>query len=167
MPATLDQVMELLDGVEPEYEQAQELGPGIAPLLEALIEGEHAPTFAPRAIYLAGLIGGDEAARIVYKAIRSPNREYRLQAAATARNLPPKSASPVLHEALGDRDLSVRKFALDSIGSLPTLPSELAERIGTMAQSDDAALLRDMSRRVLAGTYSAFHEEDGEAPPGN
>jgi hypothetical protein len=60
MPVTMEQVREKLEPIEPGYIEATMFGPDAMPFLEQLANGGD-PMFAPRAVHLASLIGGDGA----------------------------------------------------------------------------------------------------------
>src|SRR5688500_13669650 len=77
-----------LEPEEPNYKAAAaDLGPEALPILEALVVGSD-PLLASKAAYLASLIPGDEAARVLETASRSDHPTVRVAAAAGLQKRP-------------------------------------------------------------------------------
>jgi HEAT repeat protein len=148
MPVTMEQVREKLEPIEPDFRDAVRLGPAALPFLEQLANGAD-PQFAPRAVYLASLIGGDRSVRILLKAASSPVTIMRVQAAAAARNLPGGKAENILLKSLKDSDSGVRNVALKSIKAISAMPASIKEQIKTLSWSDPEQFIRDFSTDVL------------------
>ncbi|OGB25973.1 MAG: hypothetical protein A3I66_09790 [Burkholderiales bacterium RIFCSPLOWO2_02_FULL_57_36] len=144
----MEQVREKLERIEPDYTEAATLGPDAMPFLEQLVNSDD-PLFAPRAVHLASLIGGDNAVRLLLNAVRSPVTIIRVQAAAAARNLPNQDAESILLKALDDADSGVRNFALKSIKSMAAMPVAIQEKIRILSTSDPEQFIRESSSDLL------------------
>src|SRR4051794_40817028 len=146
MPVTMEQVREKLEPVEPDYTEAATLGPDAMPFLEQLAANDADPLFAPRAVHLASLIGGDHAFRVLLNAAHSQVTIMRVQAAAAARNLSNQDAEYILLKALDDSDFSVRNFAIKSIramGAMGVIPVAIQGKIKTLSISDPEQFIRE------------------------
>jgi HEAT repeat protein len=148
MPVTMEQVREKLEPIEPDYTEAATLGPDAMPFLEQLANDADL-LFAPRAVHLASLIGGDNAVRLLLNAVRSPVVIMRVQAAAAARNLPKEDAENILLKALDDSDSGVRNFALKSIRAMGAMPVAIQKKIKTLSTSDPEQFIRESSSDLL------------------
>lgn len=151
MSVTMEQVLEQLTPIEPDYEGAAKLGRDAMPHLEQLAASNDL-ILAPRAVHLAGLIGGDSAPRLLFKAANSLFAEVRVQAAAGARNLPNEAATQILLKALDDSDFGVRNLALKSTKSLSkkgNLPEVLQKKILALSKSDPEQFIRESSNDLL------------------
>jgi HEAT repeat protein len=151
MPVTMEQVRGKLEPIEPDYTEASKLGPDAMPFLEQLANSGDL-IFAPRAVYLASLIGGDKAVRILLSAARSPVTIIRVQAAAAARNLPKEKTEDILLKALDDSDFGVRNVALKSIKALsPTaaMSEAIQKKITALSKSDPEQFIRESSNDLL------------------
>jgi HEAT repeat protein len=103
-------------------------------------------------VYLASLIGGDKAVRILLSAARSPVTIIRVQAAAAARNLPKEKTENILLKALDDSDFGVRNVALKSIKALsPTaaMSEAIQKKITALSKSDPEQFIRESSNDLL------------------
>ena len=154
MPISFEQVREQLTPMEPNYSVAARLGNEALPHLERIATGKDL-VIAPRAVYLAALIGGADAAPILLKAASSSSSALRIQAAANVKNLPNKTATEILLKALSDADPGVRKYALKSVKTLYTkiiLPESIHEKVIAISNSDDSQLLKESSIKILERT---------------
>lgn len=114
MPVDMEKVKAALNPEEPDYPKAaQELGADALPHLEKLVGGSET-LLAAKAAYLAGLIGGADAAAAVAKAARSSHPTVRIAAAAAATNLPAAQSDTVLLQLVDDADPGVQKVAVRS-----------------------------------------------------
>jgi HEAT repeat protein len=145
MPVTMEQVRAFLDPEEPDYEQAEQLGPEALPHLEELV-GETDALLASKAVYTASLIEHSHSADILRKAAASDRAEVRSAAAGGASNLSPSAASDVLEPLLNDRDVSVRKVALKSVPE--EAPSGLQATIQSLSEADSNPAIRELSSQV-------------------
>jgi HEAT repeat protein len=124
-----EQVREILEAEEPDYERAASLGPGILPQLETLVNGPDVG-LAAKAASLAGLVAREESVPVLEQAARRQERVVRVAAAAATRHMPPSTVTPVLRTLLEDGDEGVRRMALKSVGDDP--PQELRERVAQL-----------------------------------
>lgn len=146
MPLTIHQVRAALYPEEPDYKRASRLGPEALVYLENIL-GEGDPMLAPKATYLASLIRGTRSVAVVSQAARSERPSLRVAAAAAARNLSEPSASGILVSLLNDKDVGVRKTALNSVSVKPT--SELRKKIQSLGNSDQDRAIRVLSNQVI------------------
>lgn len=148
MSVTMQQVRERLDAIEPDYVEAATLGPAALPYLEEIAQSA-TDRLAPRAVYLASLIGGDRAARLLLAAISSPITAVRFQAAASAGDLPKEQAEKILLKALDDTDFGVRHVAVKSVRATPAIPPAIQKRLETLSKSDPREFIRKHSSELL------------------
>ena len=125
----MQQLLDILEAEEPDYEQAARLGPEVLPLLETLINGPDVG-LAAKAASLAGLIAGTDSASLLAQAAGREDRVVRAAAAAATRHLPEGTATPVLRTLLADQDEGVRRTALRAVGGSP--PEELRETVAQL-----------------------------------
>jgi HEAT repeat protein len=147
----MEQVRAKLELIEPDYAEAAKLGPEAIPFLEQLAKGTDI-LLATRAVYLASLIGGRRAARLLLDAATSPVPEIRVQAAAGAQNLPEEKAEKILLEALGDSDFGVRNVALKSTKLISTkgnLSESIQQKVKALSKSDPEQFIREFSNGLL------------------
>lgn len=148
MQVTMEQVRETLELIEPDYVDAAMLGEEAMPFIDQLANGSD-PMLAPRAVHLAGLIGGDHAVRVIRKATDSRDPIMRVQAAAVARYLPQDAAEDILLSLLDDTDAGVRSFTLKTIKVMTVLPGAVQTKIKTLSTSDPEPFIRESSDEVL------------------
>jgi HEAT repeat protein len=151
MTITMEEVRAQLTPMEPDYTEAIKLGPEALPHLEILAESNDL-IIAPRAVYLASLIGGEIAERILLKAAKNPSSSVRVQAAGGARNLRSETATRIFMINLEDSYFGVRNIALKSIKvvfSGKKLPDTLQSKITTMSKLDPEQFLRESSGKIL------------------
>ena len=151
MSVTMEQVLEQLTPIEPDYEEAVKLGRDAMPHLEQLVASNDL-ILAPRAVHLAGLIGGDKAVRILLSAARSPVTIIRVHAASAARNLPKEKREDILLKTLDDSDFKVRNVALKSIKALSpaaAMSEALQKKITALSKSDPEQFIRESSNDLL------------------
>jgi HEAT repeat protein len=147
MPLTLKQVRQVLLPEEPNYAAAARLGPELLPHLRTLISGADA-MLASKAAYLAGLIDDDRAVEVLSDAASSPSPLVRVAAASGVRNLRRPAASRVLMALLSDRDIGVRKFAINSASTRSN--AALLAKISDLSRRDPAPVIRSVASRVLS-----------------
>jgi len=151
MAVTFEQVRAQLTPVEPNYVVAARLGIEALPHLEQIAAGKDL-VIAPRAVYLAGLIGGASASKILLEAAASSFVALRIQAVANIKNLPREIAAEILMKSLSDRDPGVRKYALKSVKNFYTkilLPGIIQEKITAISNSDESQFLKESSIEIL------------------
>lgn len=145
---SMEDVRTFLDPDEPDYAAAAlALGPDAQPDLAELAAGDD-PMMASKAVYLAGLIGGDEAPAILTRAAEHPDATVRVSTAATVRNLEGDAALQLGQRLLRDDDVGVRKVAVRSAGQIDS--SNVRARLQEVAQADP-----DERIRSLAGELDA------------
>lgn len=143
MAVTMEEVRAELERDEPNYARAAGLGPDALPHVEELARSDDT-MLATKAVYLAGLIQDDRAAKLLAEAAEAEEPRVRVAAAAAARNADAESASGVLSSLVTDDDLGVRKVALKSVPSDAT--QELRRAVEEVAAQEDA----DETTRRLA-----------------
>jgi HEAT repeat protein len=146
MPATMDQVLEILEAEEPDYGRGVELGPDALPHLATLAAGPDSG-LAAKAVSLAASIQDERSTGILQEAAQSSDPIVRVAAANAAPGLPDEAAASVLLALLDDQDLGVRKVALSSVGD--SAPDELQAKVAQLSESDEVSELRDLSKDVL------------------
>lgn len=151
MPVTLEQVLSYLMQEEPDYTEAAKLGPDTMPHLEQLAtSGDR--IVAPRAVYLASLIGVDRAVELLANALKSALADVRVQAAAGVVNLPVNRTTEIILDALNDTNFRVRNIAVKSTKSIFTngsLPEVLNVKIANLSKSDPEQFIRESSGKLL------------------
>jgi HEAT repeat protein len=150
MAVTMEEVRAELERDEPSYARAAGLGPDAIPHLEELAKGDDT-MLATKAVYLAGLIQDERAAKLVEEAASADDPRVRVAAAATAKNVDTERASGVLVPLLADKDPGVQKVALKSVPSEATdelrrAVEKVAERKGT--DETTRRLSRETLRRI-------------------
>jgi HEAT repeat protein len=143
----MEEVRAELERDEPNYARAAGLGPDAIPHLEELARGDDT-MLATKAVYLAGLIQDERAAKLVEEAAAADDPRVRVAAAAAARNVETDRASGVLAPLVADEDAGVRKVALKSVPSDATEELRRAvEKVADRKRTDDAT--RRLSREAL------------------
>jgi HEAT repeat protein len=150
MAVTMEEVRAELERDEPNYARAAGLGPDAVPHLDELAKGEDT-MLATKAVYLAGLIQDDAAAKVVEEAASDDDPRVRVAAAAAARNVETERASEVLAPLVSDDDPGVQKVALKSVpsdatGELRRAVEKVAERKST--DESTRRLSRETLRRI-------------------
>jgi HEAT repeat protein len=129
MAVSMEDVLQILEAEEPDYESGARLGPEVLPHLETLINGPDVG-LAAKAASLAGLIGDERSVSVLEQAARRQERVVRVAAAAGARNLPESVSARVLLALLEDEDAGVRKVALSSAAESPA--EELRQKVAEL-----------------------------------
>jgi|GEM_PF-6900698 len=97
-------------------------------------------------VFLLGEVGGPEHFDDIVPMTSHPDARVRKEAAKALANLNPTLAEPIIRPLLLDRDIGLRRFAINLIGSmksvdaLPELTSILEKR--TIAQNEEDELLQ-------------------------
>jgi HEAT repeat protein len=163
MAVTRSDVVDRLLADEPDYREAARLGPGALVHLEALVH-EADGMLASKAAYLASLIAGPSAARILGTAAEHAEPEVRVAAAAALANLDPARDSladaggvvGLLEQLLRDPEPGVRKFALRSAAAWGaeakrgSIAEAVRESVAEAARTDPAPWMREAAREALA-----------------
>lgn len=119
MAVSMEDVRAALDPEEPDYDAAARLGEGAMPHLRELAEGAD-PMLASKAVYLAGLIGGEDAGEIVLTAAHDDDAAVRVAAASSTRRLSAEAGEAVLIDLVADSDPGVRKIAHRAMPETPS-----------------------------------------------
>jgi HEAT repeat protein len=125
---------------------AGELGSQALPALATIAEDPNIG-LASKAVYLASMISGADAAPILEKAAQHPDPTLRVAAAAGMRNLSPEHAERGVDPLLDDDDASVRKVALRSAASVDS--PGMKARVKRVAEQDSDPVLREAARGAL------------------
>jgi HEAT repeat protein len=143
---TMEQVRAFLDPDEPNYATAAvELGPDAMPYLQELAGGDD-PLLASKAVYLAGLIGGDEAQPILNDAVEHSDPTVRVSAAASVQNLDDERALELGRRLLDDDDLGVRKVAVNAAAQIES--ADVRGALQKQVRSDQDEVIRSMADRL-------------------
>lgn len=146
MAVTMEDVRRALDPEEVNYPKAARLGPEALPHLQVLAQSDDV-MLASKATYLASLIGGDRAARIVEDSGSHPDPVLRVAAASGVKNLREDLAAPIVERLLADRDLGVRKTTIKSVGAFRS--AGMRSRLERMVQNDPDPMIRDLATRSI------------------
>jgi len=149
MTVTMEEVRTYLAAEEPNYEAAANLGPDAGRHLLRLVTADDVG-LAPRAAYLAGLIGDEQSLRAVALAAHSDHDSVRVAAAAVLPLLPPGRADELTHLLLRDADAGVRKFVLRSLVARPT--AQVRQVLSAMVAYDPEPGLRLLAAERIAAT---------------
>lgn len=140
---TMQQVRVYLDPDEPDYPAAAlALGTDALPQLAELAAGDD-PMLASKAVYLAGLIGGDEAPRILSRAAEHADPVVRVAAAASLRNLADEAAADLGQQLIRDDDAGVRKVTARSVALLAD--RDLRARVRRAVEADPDEDIRSLA----------------------
>ena len=146
MAVSFEDVLEVINPDEPDYERAATLGPEALPHLERIIKGDD-PGLAMKATHLAGRIPSPKAAEVLSLAARSSEPVVRVAAASAARYLPDEDRSSLVLKFLDDDDFGVRKWGLRAVPARTT--PEVRAKLNQLSQSEDDPTLRDLSRSII------------------
>ncbi|MBM2623626.1 hypothetical protein JIG36_49880 [Actinoplanes sp. LDG1-06] len=150
MPVDMSDVRAALERDEPDYTQAQQLGPGAIPHLAALVRGDDA-MLAAKAVYLTSLIdAGQDAIKVVADAASHPDPAVRVAAAAATRHLPAHAASDIVIALAADSDGGVARVALKSVPAKPS--DELRGQLAYLQGNSEFPELRELATHILADT---------------
>lgn len=147
MATTMKTIRKALDPEEPNYVEAQKIGPGALPHLKKLVEGDDI-LLAAKATYLAGLIGTKESVEILNLASRNTIPEIRIAAAASVHNITQRdAANQILLRLLSDKDWGVCRIALKSTG--PWVNLELIEHVENLRKNADQKEIREAAEKAI------------------
>lgn len=134
MALTMEEIRSRLSSIEGEAQMYVDFGPDEVPLLVELLDDEEA-WMASRAVYALTRVDSPEALAAVEEAADSDREEVRLAVAVSAKILPTEAADRILSKLLQDRELGVRKFAIDSVK--PDSDERVREMVKEMTQAND------------------------------
>jgi len=145
MPVTMEDVRAALDPEEPDYAEAQKLGPEAVPHLKELVQGPDLG-LASKAAYLASLIESEGSLEVLTIAATSAEPVLRVAAASAIRNLPERDAERVMDLVMEDKDAGVRKVTLRSAAQLRS--PRLAAKIRKLAEHDPESSIRALATEI-------------------
>jgi HEAT repeat protein len=147
MSMTREEMQIALSRDEPDYaELAGRLDASDLPLLREFAASEDL-MLATKAVYLASLVPGDEAAAdIVDAAARSQNELLRIAAASALSNIASERRNGIALTLIDDSSIEIQKLTLRAI-ERPT--SELQVKIEALANATRVEGLRDLAQDRL------------------
>jgi HEAT repeat protein len=152
MSVTMQDVRDMLDAFEPDYDAGRTLGPDAVPHLATLARSADA-LLAAKAVHLASMIGTDAGVAVLRTALGSRSPVVRLQVASGARHLAPTQAATLLPRLLDDAEANVRKFALRSTQKLftaGTMPEAVRARVAALRETDPEPFVRALATSLTA-----------------
>lgn len=142
-----EQLIELLDRDEPDYNSAASLGPECLPdLLELTKEG--GARLAPRAVYTASLIKDNNVTEILKEGASSPIADVRIATAAAIQNQSDFGDINTLSFLLNDSDVGVRKVILKTISKVYIQNNEIHSEIKKLVDSETNEHVRSLADEV-------------------
>jgi HEAT repeat protein len=138
VPVTREDVLAVVQLIEPNIERAVALGPEALPHLRVLLSDDDV-SVATRAASVAMKINDPATVRVAGAASRSPHPEVRLAAAADLWRLGNFNLRTPLSRLLVDADPAVRRRAILSVGRLAAVsshPLAVTELVQAMASRD-------------------------------
>ncbi len=143
MAITSKEVRAALD--REDYASAAKLGAEALPHLRRFVESGD-PSRAPKAAYLAGLIGDADAAPILELAAQSSDPSLRAAAAGGAAHLPAEHCDRLAQRLVDDDDPAVRKLALQAVPDKPS--ADLAAKVNVLQEHEPDEAVRDLAAEV-------------------
>jgi len=137
MAMSMQEIRSRLSSIEGDAQMYVDLGPDEVPLLVELLDDEEA-WMASRAVYALTRIATPEALAAVEEASDSGRDEVRVAVAVSANVLPSEAADRVLTKLLTDREVGVRKFAIESV--TPDDEERVRRLVAEMTDSNDEVL---------------------------
>jgi HEAT repeat protein len=137
MVMSMQEIRSRLSSIEGDAQMYVDLGAEEVPLLVELLDDEEA-WMASRAVYALARIATPEALAAVEEASDSRRHEVRVAVAVSANVLPSTAADRVLTKLLKDREVGVRKFAVDSV--TPDSKESVRRLVTEMTNADDDIL---------------------------
>jgi HEAT repeat protein len=143
---TLEQLRNQLSDIEPDARTYAGIGSAEIPLLEQLLQDKE-PWMAARAVFALSRISDAKAITILSGAVADPRPEVRVAVAASVRNLKPQDGSNILLKLLTDKDLAVRKFAVQAVSE--THDGAIHAKLRDIQTQDPVPQIRDIARSKL------------------
>jgi hypothetical protein len=162
-PVSRFEVEAALRPIEPNYRALAKLGLTIVPTLDQLIKSGD-PLIAPRAVWAAAALAAETKdenevgaiTNLIDHSSRSKDVVVRVAAAGATHALPSQAGGRISARLLGDRDVGVRKSALEGV---PTaLSPALVAKLEQVAAHDKVPELRAMATTLLE------HHPKADAP---
>jgi hypothetical protein len=146
MTLTMAIVRSALDSEEPDYESAQTLGFEALPFLAELANSADI-MLASKAVYLAGLINGEQTSFILQAAARHKNSIMRTTAASVVGRLDVKISNQLLLELLNDNEISVQNVALKFLP--PDVGDDIVSCVASIAEEHSEPSIRKSAASLL------------------
>ena len=137
MAMSMQELRSRLSSIEGDAQMYVGLGHDEVPLLVELLNDEEG-WMASRAVYALARIATPEALAAVEEAGDSRRHEVRVAVAVSANVLPSDAADRVLTKLLRDREVGVRKFAVESV--TPDNDESVRRLVTEMTDADDDVL---------------------------
>lgn len=137
MAMSMEEIRSRLSAIEGDAQMYVDFGPDEVPLLVELLDDEEA-WMASRAVYALTRIPTPDAVAAVEEASDSGRDEVRLAVAVSAKVLPSQAADRILTKLLQDREVGVRKFAVESV--TPDNDDSVRRLVVAMTDADDDLL---------------------------
>jgi HEAT repeat protein len=146
MPMTLEQLRNQLSDIEPDDSMYDGISASEIPLLEQLLQDEEA-WIASRAVFALSRLSDARAVTVVSQAVTDPRQEVRVAVAASVGNVEPPDASNILLRLLTDRELGVRKFAVEAVSAAHD--TAVHSKLREIEMQDPARPIRDVAKDRL------------------
>jgi HEAT repeat protein len=145
---TFEEVVAAIGPVEPNYENAAQLGPDALPHLDRMIFGSGDPDLAMKATSLVGHIRDPRSLQILRRAALHDWAQVRASAAHIAGLLSSDDAVEVLLPLLQDPDPAIRQIALNSAST--TRAEAFRDAVSFIAENDVFPELREQAKELSA-----------------
>lgn len=137
MAMNMEEIRSRLSSIEGDAQMYVDFGDDEVPQLVELLDDEEA-WMAQRAVYALARIATPNALAALERASDSSRPEVRVACATSANLLPAEAADRVLTKLLTDREVGVRKFAVESV--TPDNEDSVRQLVAEMTDADDDAL---------------------------
>lgn len=146
MAMTLEQLRSQLSAIEPNESTYAGIGSAEIPLLEILLQDKEA-WLASRAVFALSRIPDPKAVTVLSRAAVDSRHEIRVAVAASAVNLKPSDANPLLLRLLTDSELGVRKFAVRAVSNAHN--ATVHTKLRALETQDPSGPIRDAAKSKL------------------
>jgi HEAT repeat protein len=143
---TLAQLRMQLSAIEPNDSTYAGIGPADVPLLKQLLH-EDELWMASRAVCALSRVRDPGALTALTQAAADPREGVRVTVAASVHNLKPADASPLLTQLLVDKEMGVRKFAVEAVSQ--SHDRAVSEKLKEIEQRDPVPAIRDLAKDQL------------------
>jgi hypothetical protein len=139
---TYDEVRQILSLIEPSEDMYAKLDGDDIPLLQRLVLDPEA-WLAARAVHAAARLGTAAGHSLISNAASDPRRELRAAAASVAPKLPADVSNTILERLIEDRDMSIKKLAITSIG--PAASATLMGKLQAESSQGENATIKALA----------------------
>jgi HEAT repeat protein len=146
MAKTLEQLRSQLGAIEPNESTYAGIGSAEIPLLEILLQDKEA-WLASRAVFALSRIPDPKAVSALSRVAADSRQEIRVAVAASAVNLKPSDANPLLLRLLTDSELGVRKFAVRAVSDAHN--ATVHAKLRALETQDPSGPIRDAAKSKL------------------